>query len=76
MKFVPDSMFFTKVPTWELNSGFNPMNVKIREQPAWITLEGGVPLPTTHLPRAEEVINGDMTIDCFIFILSIGKRVL
>lgn len=36
--------------TWELKSGFNPMNVKAREQPAWNTLKGEIPLPTTHLP--------------------------
>ena len=63
MKFVPDSMSFTNIPTWELNSGFNPMNMKVREQPAWITLGGGIPWPTTHLPRAEDVINGDSNFD-------------
>jgi hypothetical protein len=33
-EFVPDSTSFKEIPSWELNSGFNPMNVKIREQPA------------------------------------------
>ena len=33
-EFVPDNTSFTEIPFRELNSGFNPMNVKIREQPA------------------------------------------
>ena len=33
-EFVPDSTSFMEIPFRELNSGFNPMNVKIREQPA------------------------------------------
>ena len=63
MKFIPDSVSFKNIPTWELKSGFNPMNVKAREQPAWNTLKGEIPLPTTHLPCAEEVINGDLYFD-------------
>jgi hypothetical protein len=63
MTFSSDSMSLTEIPSWELNSGFNPMNVKIREQPAWITLEGKIPLPATHIPRAEEVIDKDLNFD-------------
>jgi hypothetical protein len=33
-EFVPDSTSFMEISSWELNGGFNPMNVKIREQPA------------------------------------------
>lgn len=30
MKFVPDSIMpFTIIPTWELNSSFNPLNVRL-----------------------------------------------
>jgi hypothetical protein len=34
-EFVPDSTcYFMEIPSWELNGGFNPMNVNIKEQPA------------------------------------------
>ena len=39
------------------------MNVKIRKQPAWITLEGKTPLPATGIPRAEEVLNKELNFD-------------
>lgn len=60
MKFAPEVLSFMEVPSWELNSGFNPMNMNISDQPAWITLEGRIASPATHSPRAEEVINGDL----------------
>lgn len=63
MKFAPEVLSFMEVPLWELNSGFNPMNMSIRDQPAWITLEGRIASPATHSPRAEEVINGDLYFD-------------
>lgn len=49
MKFIPDSVSFNNIPTCELKSRFNPMNVKAREQPAWITLKRN---PFAHNPFA------------------------
>lgn len=63
MKFAPEVLSFMEVPSWELNSGFNPMNMNISDQPAWITLEGRIASPATHSPQAEEVINGDLHFD-------------
>lgn len=43
--------------------GFDPFNVQIRHQPALVTLEGGVPLPASHVPSAEEVLGGGAQFD-------------
>jgi hypothetical protein len=34
---------FVKVPFWEMESGFDPLKVKVRENPAWVALGGEVP---------------------------------
>lgn len=39
-------------------SGFCPVNVQVRDQPAWVTLEGGVPLLAKHVPSAKDVLGG------------------
>lgn len=43
--------------------GFDPFNVQVRHQPALVTLEGGVPLPASHVPSAEEVLGGGVQFD-------------
>ena len=52
-----------KVPFWEVNSGFNPTNVCVREKPAWVTLRGEIPSPTARVPNAEEVLKNDADFD-------------
>lgn len=44
-------------------SGFDPFKVQVRHQPAWVTLEGRVPLPASHVPSAEEVLGGGVQFD-------------
>ncbi|CAG2231828.1 unnamed protein product [Mytilus edulis] len=41
-----------------MESGFNPEKVQVRQEPAWVTLGGETPSLTTHVPSAEEVLNG------------------
>ncbi|CAG2194019.1 unnamed protein product [Mytilus edulis] len=41
----------------EMESGFNPEKVQVRQEPAWVTLGGETPSLTTHVPSAEEVLN-------------------
>lgn len=50
--------FNIHVPEWEMESGFNPEKVQVRQEPAWVTLGGEIPSLTTHVPSAEEVLNG------------------
>ncbi|XP_076113361.1 uncharacterized protein LOC143081012 [Mytilus galloprovincialis] len=50
--------FNIHVPEWEMESGFNPEKVQVRQEPAWVTLGGETPSLTTHVPSAEEVLNG------------------
>lgn len=44
-------------------SGFCPVNVQVRDQPAWVTLEGGVPLLAKHVPSAKDVLGGCVQYD-------------
>ena len=37
--------------------------MEIRKKPAWITLKGGIPLPASDYPRAEQVIDGSLEFD-------------
>lgn len=39
---------FLKIPEWELNSGFDPLSVATRTEPAWVTASGGTSSPLTH----------------------------
>ncbi|VDI52894.1 Hypothetical predicted protein [Mytilus galloprovincialis] len=54
---------FVKIPEWELESGFDPLNVTVREKPAWLTLKGRVPSLTNLSPRAEEVYHDNVLFD-------------
>ncbi|CAC5368150.1 unnamed protein product [Mytilus coruscus] len=48
---------------WELESGFDPLNVTVREKPAWLTLKGRVPSLTKRSPRAEVVYHDNVLFD-------------
>lgn len=50
---------FIKVP-----NGFDPVNVQVRDQPAWVSLEGGkVPLLANYVPSAEDVLGRNVQFD-------------
>lgn len=44
-------------------SGFYPVNVQVRDQPACVTLEGGVPFLAKYVPSAEDVLGGGVQYD-------------
>lgn len=54
---------FIKVPDCEMASGFYPVNVQVRDQPACVTLEGGVPFLAKYVPSAEDVLGGGVQYD-------------
>ncbi|VDH99561.1 Hypothetical predicted protein [Mytilus galloprovincialis] len=54
---------FVQIPEWELESGFDPLNVTVRGKPAWLTLKGRVPSLTNLSPRAEEVYHDNVLFD-------------
>jgi len=55
---------YVRVPLWEMESGFNPVGVGVRQKPAWVTLGGEIPSPATHGPSAEDVLkNADFDIN-------------
>ena len=60
MKFVPDStMPFTIIPTtWDLNSGFNPLNVRLENKGHGLHLK-----EESLCLQPIEVINGDLKFD-------------
>ena len=58
-----DGQFDEQVPDWEMESGFDPTKVNVRQTPAWVTLGGGIPSHTIHIPSAEEVLNKDILFD-------------
>jgi hypothetical protein len=37
-------------------SRYDPVNVRVGDQLVWITLEGGVPLPTNYAPYSEDAL--------------------
>jgi hypothetical protein len=47
-----------EISTWELKGCFNP-----KGETSIITLEVRFPSPTAHVPRAEEVLDGDLNFD-------------
>jgi hypothetical protein len=42
---------FPKFLVWEMESGFDPLKVKVRENPAWVALGGEVPSLTIPFHR-------------------------
>ena len=46
-----------------MGSAFDPRDIKVREQPAWVTLTGGIPLPASSTPRVEEVLRDNVQFD-------------
>lgn len=56
-------MPFVNVPDWELESGFDPTQIFIRDMPAWLTLKSGeIPSPA-NCPCAEDVLKNDASFD-------------
>jgi hypothetical protein len=51
---------FIKVPCWEMESGFDPLKVKVRENPARVALGRRCSIAYNTIPIAEEVLNGDV----------------
>ena len=45
------------------NSGFDPTNVKVRQKPAWVILQGEIPSPTVCVLSAEEVPQNNANFD-------------
>ncbi|CAC5379181.1 unnamed protein product [Mytilus coruscus] len=50
--------FNIHVPEWEMGKCFNPKKVQVCQEPAWVALGDEIPSLTTHVPSAEEVLNG------------------
>jgi hypothetical protein len=43
-----------------MESGFDPLKVKVRENPAWVALGRRGSFAYNTIPTAEEVLNGDV----------------
>ncbi|CAG2201247.1 unnamed protein product [Mytilus edulis] len=54
---------FVQIQEWELESGFDPLNVTVREKLAWLTLKSRAPSLTNLSPRAEEVYYDNVLFD-------------
>lgn len=52
-----------KIHKWEIESGFYPEKIVIRNKPAWVTLEGDIPSPSIHVLQAEDVLEGNNDFD-------------
>lgn len=54
-------------------NGFDPVNVLVRDQPAWISLEGGAFLLANYDPPADDVLGRGVQFDIKMFTITLSQ---